>query len=281
MTLVTPDVDTVHIELEARPHSPSIVRAMLGGIGEAEALDPELLDDLRTAVSEACNNVVIHAYGDGGGPMSVDVRLLEDTIEVDVIDRGSGIRRLRPPSDEHMGVGLSVMAALADRAQFLEREDGGTEVHLSFRDRDRGSARRAARRFAAGEAEARLTGDLVVSLSGMPLLATVLDRVARGSAAVARFPLDRIEVVSSVAEAVGSLATASGDGPITFAITDRSPLLELVIGPFAPGSLDGGSADAIAELRELTEELEVSTAGGAELLRLSVSGASSAATDSR
>ena len=62
---------TVRLRLESRPQTLTIVRGMLGGVAELLSIDPELLDDLKTSVSEACNNVVLHAYGgraraDGG-----------------------------------------------------------------------------------------------------------------------------------------------------------------------------------------------------------------------
>ncbi|HLH65682.1 MAG TPA: ATP-binding protein [Solirubrobacteraceae bacterium] len=136
---MTPNADNVRVELDARPHSPSVVRAALGGLGEAEELAPEVLDDLRTAVSEACNNVVLHAYPDGGGRMRVEVTVSEDGVDVEVADRGRGIRRLKAPPQGHMGVGLFVMAALAERAEFTERAGGGTIVRLRFR-RGRGPA---------------------------------------------------------------------------------------------------------------------------------------------
>jgi len=204
--------------------------------------------------------------------MVVELRLLEDTIEVDVLDRGSGIRRLTPPTGDHMGVGLSVMAALADRAQFLDREEGGTEVRLTFRDRHRHPALRGEHDGGCTGPEPRLTGDLVITLSAVALLRAVLNPVARGWAAIGRFPLDRIEAVASVAEAVGALAVSAGEGPVDIALTDRFPLLELAVGPFAPGSLDGDSAGALAAISELTEEMQVQTAGGAEILRVTVSG---------
>jgi serine/threonine-protein kinase RsbW len=52
----------VRLRLESRPQTLTIVRGMLGGVAELLAIDPELLDDLKTSVSEACNNVVLHAY---------------------------------------------------------------------------------------------------------------------------------------------------------------------------------------------------------------------------
>ena len=79
---------TVRLRLESRPQTLTIVRGMLGGVAEPLAIDPELLDDLKTSVSEACNNVVLHAYGGEAGPMEVGLFVAEDRFSVTVSDRG-------------------------------------------------------------------------------------------------------------------------------------------------------------------------------------------------
>ena len=66
---VTTESPTVRLDLESKPETLTIVRGMLGGVAEPLAMDAELLDDLKTAVSEACNNVVLHAYEGEPGPM--------------------------------------------------------------------------------------------------------------------------------------------------------------------------------------------------------------------
>ncbi|MGH2874444.1 MAG: ATP-binding protein [Solirubrobacteraceae bacterium] len=268
-TVVMESVDSVHLELEARPHSPSIVRAVLGGVGQARALAPELLDDLRTAVSEACNNVVLHAYGDDGGPLCVDLRIAEEAIEVDVLDRGRGIRRLSPPDDAHMGLGLSVMAALADRAEFREREHGGTQVHLSFR-RETGGPHRVTGASADAPGAPQLTGDLIVELPA-ELLGSVLAPVARGWAAIERLPVDRLAHVSSVVEAVCALAAGSVGDRVRFAITTSPSELELAVAPFAAGTLHpDGASDGLATLSGLALGVRVQTGAGWQTLLVSV-----------
>jgi anti-sigma regulatory factor (Ser/Thr protein kinase) len=124
----------VRLELDSRPESVTLVRGMLVGIGEELALEAELLDDLKTAVSEACNNVVMHAYGDAVGPMTVDFELEGGQIEVSVRDHGGGIRGVSA-SHDRMGVGLAVISALADRSEFVNLPEGGTEVRMSFIER--------------------------------------------------------------------------------------------------------------------------------------------------
>ena len=121
----------MRLELSSRPESVTLVRVMLGGIAEWFSFDPELLDDLKTAVSEACNNVVMHAYGDETGPLVVSLAVTADGAEVTVRDWGSGIQHVAP-SQDRIGVGLAVISALAKRAEFLSPNDGGTEVRMLF-----------------------------------------------------------------------------------------------------------------------------------------------------
>ena len=50
----------------------AIVRHAIGALGEATRLDAQTLSDIRLAVTEACTNVVVHAYPDGSeGPLEV------------------------------------------------------------------------------------------------------------------------------------------------------------------------------------------------------------------
>ena len=88
---VTDDWPTVRLDLDSRPETLTLVRGALGGVADQLALDPELLDDLKTAVSEACNNVVMHAYDDQPGPLGVRLYARPDAIEVVIRDEGNGI----------------------------------------------------------------------------------------------------------------------------------------------------------------------------------------------
>src|ERR1700738_4907038 len=117
-------VAKVSLELDSHPGCVTLVRAMLSATSETLGFEPELLDDLKTAVSEACNNVVVHAYDGAAGPLSVALEVQDDTVEVVVRDHGKGIQQLTP-SEERMGVGLAVMSALCDRVEFTGSSDGG------------------------------------------------------------------------------------------------------------------------------------------------------------
>jgi serine/threonine-protein kinase RsbW len=265
---------TVRLQLDSRPESLTVVRSMLAGIGEALAFDAELLDDLKTAVSEACNNVVLHAYDGLVGPLLVGLDLGQEGLEVMVRDQGSGIQYVASSAEERMGVGLAVISALADRAEFLSAPDGGTEVRMAFLDRGASVQLLDAPIETIAGPPAALTGDVVVTLAPVRLLVGVLGRVARALAAGARFSLDRFSDVYLVTDALAAHAQGAASAPaVSFAIVAQTRRLEITIGPFFPGSASHLLAAATARhsgspLPLLADELTVERLDGSELLRL-------------
>jgi anti-sigma regulatory factor (Ser/Thr protein kinase) len=246
----------VRVELDSRPESVALVRAVLSGIAEWRELDPELLNDLKTAVSEACNNVVVHAYDDGvRGPMSVNVDADGAGLTATVRDCGVGLQAVATREDRP-GVGLAVISALAARAEFATPADGGTEVRMWFPATARATPPLVhfnPPRFAAGPphrpvraehgpagqaSPAReLAGDARVTLSPLSLTTAVLGRLARALAASARFSFDRFSDIYLVADAIGAHAQRSAaDDRIAFSATGSAKRLELVVGPFEAGS---------------------------------------------
>jgi len=125
------DGPIVALLLRSRPQTLTIVRGMLSGLAELLEMDPELLDDLKTSVSEACNNVVLHAYDATPGPLILSLAVQGDSVELVVRDQGSGIR---PGAGRNRGLGMGVtlINSLADRAEF-ESSEFGTEVRMRFR----------------------------------------------------------------------------------------------------------------------------------------------------
>jgi serine/threonine-protein kinase RsbW len=118
------------LTLSARPESVGIVRHALGGVGSALGLDEERLASVRLAVTEACTNVVRHAYGDEPGPLEVVVRAGADRVEVDVRDRGGGI--VPRPREGSLGLGLPLIAALTERFLITRDREGATVLSMAF-----------------------------------------------------------------------------------------------------------------------------------------------------
>ena len=248
---------------------------------ELLGLGPERLDDVKMAVSEACNNVVLHAYGDRVGPLFVELELSDGEIGVVVRDRGSGLARTEP-AEGRLGVGLPMMQTLADDAQFRDVDGGGTEVRLMFGWDSEGLRHldREAPPLLADPASARPAGEVVVWHCPVPMLAGVLGRLATILAAAARFSLDRLSDVRLLTDAVAARVEAVSAEPVTFALATTLRRLELALGPLAPGT--GGqlvpersSLTASSMPLLLADEWRPETSGGgAELVRVVI-------TDSR
>ena len=270
------DAPAVRLELDSRPETLTLVRGVLAGVAELIGLDPELLDDLKTAVSEACNNVVMHAYDGETGPLGVRMYIEPEAIEVVVLDEGSGLPALAPADETIRGVGLSVIRALAEQADFRSEPDGGTEVRMSFAgQRDGKPLFHLPSRAGPDDHDAEwLSGDAVVSLSPISLLAGVLGRVARALAARARFSLDRFSDVYLVTDAIAAHAGRAAKGQrMSFAISTDAQRLELTIGPFVDGSgsqLSHQAPDysAASALTMLSDELDIRNDDEAEVLHV-------------
>jgi anti-sigma regulatory factor (Ser/Thr protein kinase) len=275
------DAPWLRLELTSRPEAARLVRSMSSAAGEALGFDGELLSDINTAVTEACNNVIQHAYGDRLGPMSVELHCGADGVQVRVCDQGCGIRHAVPDRDG-LKVGLALISAVAERAEFINVPDGGTEVRLSFRGPSRRpdaswpARRRAGEASSAWQAELHsgLNGDLVLTVSPVTLLAPVLGRIGRSLAPSAGFSLQRCADVYLLSDALGAHAEQAADGTaISVALGARDRRLEFALAPLRTGTgtavKRSGSRPRI-DVSALTEEIAFETQDGHETLRVSM-----------
>lgn len=110
----------------------------------AAQLDPTLeeMGDVRTAVSEAVTNAIVHGYPDTIGRISLRLRILEDNVlEIQVRDRGVGIpdvERARQPmfttgGEERSGMGFTIMESFMDTMKVLSAPRRGTTVTMRKR----------------------------------------------------------------------------------------------------------------------------------------------------
>jgi len=127
----TPDV---RLTMPARPEGVAVVRQALAGMADALAFDAAVLADMKMAVSEACTNVVVHAYEDADGVLEVDMRADEAGLTIRVRDHGSGIqpRADRSRDVPALGLGLPLIAALSDSFELYGSSGQGTEVRMQF-----------------------------------------------------------------------------------------------------------------------------------------------------
>lgn len=240
----------VRLELDSQPESVALVRAAVSGLAEYRELDAEVLNDVKTAVSEACNNVVVHAYAGDCGPLAVDLDADCAGVSATVRDSGVGFQALGE-RDDGMGVGLAVISALAARAEFATAADGGTEARMWFpvgAHEARPLVHFAGPRHVGPSARQNSTHDRLTSAVDLPgavrvtvspvsLTAPVLGRLARALAATARFSFDRFSDVYLVADALSAHARAAAPSDrISFSLVGTAKQLELSIGPFERGT---------------------------------------------
>ena len=120
----------IRLTLPARPENVGVVRHVLGALAEALDLPRAVTEDMRLAVTEACTNVVRHAYADGDGAIDVIVRPKGGELEVVVEDAGRGIGP--SPDTAGPGLGLPLIAALADSLEIERTATAGSRLVMSF-----------------------------------------------------------------------------------------------------------------------------------------------------
>ena len=107
----------------------------------AAQLDPTLdeLNDIKTAVSEAVTNCIVHAYPDRDGEITLKASITDsNTLNITVKDRGIGIADLeqaRQPmfttgSDERSGMGFTIMQTFMHELRVVSHPGKGTTVHM-------------------------------------------------------------------------------------------------------------------------------------------------------
>lgn len=120
----------IEVTLPARAENVAVVRHAIGGVGEALDLDAHTLSDVKLAVTEACTNVVVHAYDGAEGPMQVSAEVDPEHLMVVVRDEGRGIAPR--PDSPGLGLGLPLIATLTESLELGKDAQDRTEVRMSF-----------------------------------------------------------------------------------------------------------------------------------------------------
>lgn len=129
----------MQLTLEARSVNEAFARAAVAAF--AAQLDPTLeeLSDIKTAVSEAVTNAIVHAYPQGLGKVHILCRIFSGgLLEICIRDRGIGIAdvaRAREPlfstgGSDRAGMGFTIMESFSDSLQVSSRVGRGTSVRL-------------------------------------------------------------------------------------------------------------------------------------------------------
>ncbi|EYE88091.1 ATPase [Fervidicella metallireducens AeB] len=128
------------VEFPSKSQNESFARIVVAAF--ASQLDPTLeeLSDVKTAVSEAVTNAIIHGYENGSGIVTIKCKISDRTLTVEVLDNGKGIENIdlarqplytSKPELERSGMGFTVMETFMD-SLIVESEIGkGTRILMT------------------------------------------------------------------------------------------------------------------------------------------------------
>lgn len=129
-----------HMRLEFPSISENEAFARVTVAAFASQLDPtiEELSDVKTAVSEAVTNAIIHGYENSHGNVLIECKLKGNVLNVEIIDYGNGIKDIdlakqplytSKPELERSGMGFTVMESFMDGME-IETSEEGTKIKL-------------------------------------------------------------------------------------------------------------------------------------------------------
>ena len=129
--------DTLELIIDSKSENESFARVAVAAF--CTRLDPTLeeITDIKTAVSEAVTNCIVHGYEGGKGKIYINVNITGNTAEVIVKDNGIGIENIEKameplyttkPGQERSGMGFSFMEAFMDELEVSSARNKGTTV---------------------------------------------------------------------------------------------------------------------------------------------------------
>lgn len=136
------EINQMSIKFQSRSTNEAFARQAIAAF--AAQLDPtiEEINDIKTAVSEAVTNCIVHAYKDTLGYITLAAKLFDDgEIEITVRDKGCGIadvQQARQPmfttgDAGRSGMGFTIMESFMDKLRVRSREGIGTQVTMAKR----------------------------------------------------------------------------------------------------------------------------------------------------
>jgi serine/threonine-protein kinase RsbW len=256
--------------LPASAENVAIVRHAVSGLAEALGMDPIAIVDLKTIVTEACTNVAVHAYGEEGGVLEVEVHSDETGITVIVRDQGTGIRP-RPDLDEsRLRLGFPLIAALATGFSISGGLGRGTEVVMRM-----DFAAPQVTETAEAVQPASVQGTAIRVADGR-IVGPVIGRVLSVLAARSGFPVDRLSDAMLVSDALAAGAAAGfKDDEVRMVIEDGDGSIAVRVGP-----MEDGGAEQLrskleipglgATLEKLADDVSVDRGSDGEYFRLTM-----------
>lgn len=131
--------DILKMEILSRPENEGFARAAVAAF--VARLNPTLeeINDIKTAVSEAVTNSVVHAYDSEAGSIQITIEIEEKNVAITIVDEGEGIANVEQareplfttkPEEERSGMGFTFMEIFMDGLEVVSSKGKGTTVHM-------------------------------------------------------------------------------------------------------------------------------------------------------
>jgi anti-sigma regulatory factor (Ser/Thr protein kinase) len=264
------------MSLPAKAENVAVVRHALAGLGERLGMDETAIADLKTVVTEAAMNVVVHAYPEGDpGLLSVEAVTEDEGLTVAVRDYGMGIRPRPDATRPSLRIGLTLIAALSSSFEISGGARRGTVIRMHLpiggaeeEEPDEVESATLSAHAAPAQTEVRV---------GPPeLVGTVLSRVLGALAARQNVSVDRLSDTILLSDAISAGAPVGfNDGHVTLSIAERPEGVVLRVGPMVSGAAErlqeSLELPSVGSLAALADELRVDRDPDGEYLVVGIS----------
>ena len=129
----------LQIKMMAKPENEKLARNVVASFLLDLNPSVEEISDIKTVISEAVTNCIVHGYNKGDGDITIDMTLVGKTLILKVIDQGVGIKDIKKamqpffttrPEEERSGMGFTVMETFMDSVEVTAVEPHGTCVTM-------------------------------------------------------------------------------------------------------------------------------------------------------
>jgi stage II sporulation protein AB (anti-sigma F factor) len=132
--------NSMRLEIPALSENESFARVVVGAFMARMNPTLEEISDVKTAVSEAVTNAIVHGYENAPGEIVIEAEISDDTLSVEITDHGRGIAdvglAMQPfytsrPEQERSGMGFTVMQTFMSSLDVISTVGAGTIVKMT------------------------------------------------------------------------------------------------------------------------------------------------------
>jgi len=132
-------INEMRLKFSALSENESFARLAVASFCANKIKDIETISDIKTAVSEAVTNAIVHAYESTDGEIEIECKIDDEKVSIKIIDNGVGILDIEQakkpfftskPEKERSGMGFTVMEGFVDKMNVESEANVGTTVTL-------------------------------------------------------------------------------------------------------------------------------------------------------